>query len=256
MITQNNTDKQWERFGKEDPYFGVLTHEKFHKENLSTEIKDEFFTSGKSHVERVLSVIKQKIVADFIPQKVLDFGCGVGRLVIPFAQIAGEVTGVDVSDSMLAEAKKNCEDRNLKNVNFLKSTDDMSNVMGKYNLIHSYIVFQHIPVKRGMNIFKKLLEHLEPNGVCAVHFSFGKMNKIQGLTHAVEKAVPFTGNAINVLRGRPFFAPRLQMNDYNLNEILKLVYKTAGEDVYIQIENHESDYTAMLFFKSKRNACY
>ena len=29
------TDKQWERLGKEDPYFGVLTNDEFKKENLN-----------------------------------------------------------------------------------------------------------------------------------------------------------------------------------------------------------------------------
>jgi hypothetical protein len=35
---------------------------------------------------------------------------------------------------------------------------------GKYDFIHSYIVFQHIPVERGKRIFEKLLAHLETGG--------------------------------------------------------------------------------------------
>ena len=34
-----NTDREWEKFGANDPYYGVLTHEKFHKANLTDENK-------------------------------------------------------------------------------------------------------------------------------------------------------------------------------------------------------------------------
>jgi len=232
MLIQNDTDKQWELFGKKDPYFGVITHKEFHKENLTDEAKDKFFATGQAHVERVLSTIRQKIDPDFFPKKVLDFGSGVGRLIIPFSQLAGEVTGMDVSDSMLAEARKNCDDHSIRNAAFVKSDDDCSNLSGKYDLIHSYIVFQHIPVKRGMKIFEKLLKHLEIGGVCAVHFSFGKISKIKRLLNNMEKIIPLLGNAINVLRGHSFFAPRLQMNEYDLNKIMKQIYG-YGIDIYI-----------------------
>lgn len=97
----NDTDKEWEKFGKYDPYFGVLTHDKFHKINLTDENKEEFFKSGFDYIDDVLEKIRSHIDQSFTIKKALDFGCGVGRLVIPLANVAKEVTGVDVSDSML-----------------------------------------------------------------------------------------------------------------------------------------------------------
>ncbi len=80
--------------------------------------------------------------------RALDFGCGVGRLVIPLSKIAESVTGVDVSESMLNEAISNCDNQNVNNANFIKADDNLSMLSGKYDFIHSYIVFQHIPTKR------------------------------------------------------------------------------------------------------------
>jgi hypothetical protein len=42
------------KFGKDDPYFGVLTAEKFRKKNLDRAALSEFFASGEDHVAHIL----------------------------------------------------------------------------------------------------------------------------------------------------------------------------------------------------------
>ena len=77
----------------------------------------------------------------------LEFGCGVGRLVIPLAKIAKRVTGIDVSESMINEAKRNCESRKINNVFLTKTDDSLSLLANNYDFMLSFIVFQHIPAK-------------------------------------------------------------------------------------------------------------
>jgi 2-polyprenyl-3-methyl-5-hydroxy-6-metoxy-1,4-benzoquinol methylase len=172
MVFNKNTDREWEKYGKDEPYYGVLTDEKYYKSNLTDQLKEEFFTSGYHQIDGVLRKIRKHIEPSFKICKALDFGCGVGRLVIPLAKISEEVTGVDVSESMLKEAQKNCEFYSIKNVTLVKSDDGLSSIKGKFDFIHSFIVFQHIPIKRGEWIFKNLLEHLEDDGVGVFHFTF------------------------------------------------------------------------------------
>jgi 2-polyprenyl-3-methyl-5-hydroxy-6-metoxy-1,4-benzoquinol methylase len=88
----NDTDKEWEKFGKNDPYYGVLTKDEFRSKNLTEELKKEFFATGSSYINDLLDKIKRHIDKDFQIRKALDFGCGVGRLVIPLAEISQEVT--------------------------------------------------------------------------------------------------------------------------------------------------------------------
>ena len=143
-----STDIAWEEWGRRDPYYGVITDPKFRRSEMDDRIKREFFESGESHVHGVLTTIRRHVDPDFAPRTVLDFGCGVGRLLVSFAKIADEVVGVDVSSSMLQEAQRNCDERQLRNVRLLASDDSLSTLNGQYDLIHSCIVFQHIPVGR------------------------------------------------------------------------------------------------------------
>lgn len=175
----NDSYREWEKFGKEDPYFGVITQEKFRKHNLTDENKEDFFKSGLSYIDDIFRKIRQRVDQTFTIKKALDFGCGVGRLVIPLSNVAQEVTGIDVSDSMLNEAKKNCEAQSIHNVVFAKSDDSLSALNGKYDFIHSFIVFQHIPVKRGERIFENLISRLESGGILRFAFQICHELKIQ-----------------------------------------------------------------------------
>jgi 2-polyprenyl-3-methyl-5-hydroxy-6-metoxy-1,4-benzoquinol methylase len=135
----NNSDDEWEKFGKDDPYYGVVSDDKYRNTNLTTDAKEVFFMSGLDYVEHILQKIRQHINPVFSIKRALDFGCGVGRLVIPLSKLSENVTGIDISDSMLCEARKNCDSRDIKNVTLLKSDDCLSLLSGKYDFIHSFI---------------------------------------------------------------------------------------------------------------------
>jgi ubiquinone/menaquinone biosynthesis C-methylase UbiE len=98
-----STDIEWEKWGLQDPYFSVLTNPKFRRGEMTAEAKQDFFFSGRYHVDQVMSACRRFIDPEFTPERVLDFGCGVGRLVLPFATIAREVVGVDISEAMLTD---------------------------------------------------------------------------------------------------------------------------------------------------------
>ena len=252
---KSKTDIEWEKFGKDDPYFGVITHDKYRKSNLTEENKEEFFQSGSSYIHGVLETIRQHIDPNFKIKKALDFGCGVGRLVIPLAKFAEEVTGVDVSDSMLEEAKKNCEIRSIRNVAFVKSDNDLKFLKGKkYDFIHSFIVFQHIPVKRGERIYENLLAHLEPGGACVVHFTYANDIKKKNYISYVKKFIPLSSNFINLLKGRKFFAPQMQMNDYNLNHLFLLIQKAKALNCYIEFTDHGGFLGVVVYFQKSQTA--
>ncbi len=212
--------------------------------------RDEFFKSGFLEIDRVLNTVRQHIDQNFAIKRALDFGCGVGRLVIPLAHLSQEVTGVDVSASMLDEARNNCIQRSLTNVDFVKSDDGLSLLKGKYNLIHSHIVFQHIPVSRGVQIFEKLLSHLDDGGVCVVHFTYANEHMLNGIVAAIKKYVPYASNFINLLRGRNFFAPQMQMNSYDMNRIFRTMQTLKIPSCYTEFLQDESTLGLVLYFKS------
>jgi 2-polyprenyl-3-methyl-5-hydroxy-6-metoxy-1,4-benzoquinol methylase len=89
----NNTDSMWEKWGESNPYHAVLTTGDFHGEKLS-QTKDAFFETGRAHIGRVMRDIEQRFGAG--PRhSVLDFGCGVGRLLLPLSSQFDRVEGMD-----------------------------------------------------------------------------------------------------------------------------------------------------------------
>ena len=78
LLRGRDPDKEWEKFGEKEPYYGVLTQDRFRKEKLDKEQLVDFFKSGQEHVDYILHMIRTWIQPDFSPTRVLDFGCGVG----------------------------------------------------------------------------------------------------------------------------------------------------------------------------------
>ncbi|OGW33762.1 MAG: hypothetical protein A2X58_05825 [Nitrospirae bacterium GWC2_56_14] len=217
-----DTDREWEKFGTQDPYFGVLADEKFRTRRLTDAGREEFFQSGRNHIQEVLKKVKEHVDPVFTVRRALDFGCGVGRLVIPLSEVSEEVVGADVSPAMLAEAGRNCRSRSITNVELRRTDDDLSALPDDFNFIHSFIVFQHIPVKRGERIFASLLSRLADGGVGVVHFPYAKMpdvNWFRALIALAKRYVPLARNFIHLIRGRSFFTPYMQMNHYDLNRL-------------------------------------
>lgn len=245
-----STDVNWELYGKNDPYFGVLTHPRFRRDAMDAESKAYFFETGVEHVDHVFEMIHTYVDPQFKPRRILDFGCGVGRLVVAFADRADGVVGVDVSPSMLKEAANNCEERGLQNVEWVHSDDDLSGLKGSFNLIHSFIVFQHIPVDRGLQLASRLVDTLEPSGVGALHFTFGQ--EPPAVTWKDElKRVPLIKWVHGLIRRPKQADPMMEMNPYPLNELYTMLYRKGVKHIHTRMTNHGGHFGVFLFFKKE-----
>jgi 2-polyprenyl-3-methyl-5-hydroxy-6-metoxy-1,4-benzoquinol methylase len=245
----SNTDKDWEQVGRTDPYFGVVTHDKFRCSNLTEENKGIFFRSGHDEVNSIVENVKHMIDSEFTIKKALDFGCGVGRLLIPLSDLAETATGIDVSESMLNEAKKNCKAQSINNVILAKSDDTLSCLNGKYDFIYSFVVFQHIPVPRGERIFKNLIDHLEDGGICVAHFTYSKESRAMRITGLLKNHLPLVKNFVNMIKGRGFSTPQMQMNDYNLNRLFAIIQrKSHASKLFVEYTNHNGTLGVIIYF--------
>ncbi|MEP7288283.1 MAG: methyltransferase domain-containing protein [Chloroflexota bacterium] len=246
----SDSDKQWERFGREDPYFGVLTSERFRYDKLSDVAISAFFESGENHIDGVLKTIQKHVDSHFNPHECLDFGCGVGRLVIPLARRFPHVVGLDVSESMLAEAKKNCKHYDIHNVSLVQSDDDLKNVNQTFDFIHSVIVFQHIDTRRGYHIAEQLIQRLNVGGIAVLHFTYKwDTSLLRKNIHWAQKNIPLVHNLINIFRGRRINYPRIDMNYYDLNHLNFLLQKHGFPMVHIQYTNDAKHLGGIFFFK-------
>lgn len=172
LFKPNATDENWEYFGEKCPYFGVVTSKQYQPENFNEQARQEFFQTGQQYVSWLMDFIRQKIKPDFQPKNSIDFGCGVGRLLIPIAGQSVAATGIEISPSMMEEAKANCRRFGVANAQFVKTAEELAAAQGRFDFIHSFIVFQHIPPDRGYEIFRQLLALLQEGGVGALHFTY------------------------------------------------------------------------------------
>ncbi len=246
-MSDKTTDAAWERYGSEDPYFGVLTHEKFRRDRLTEANKEEFFATAVYHVAEMLETIRRHIDPEFRVGRALDFGCGVGRIVIPLAAYASEVTGVDVSDSMLKEARRNCDARQLRNVELVKSDDELSLLKGPYDIAHSFIVFQHIPVPRGEILFRRIVELLAPGGVGVLHLTYAK-GQAPGWRGVVKDRVPLAREILARRRQRLGLPAEMQMNPYDLNRLFTILQAARITELHVEFTDH-GDRRVVLYFR-------
>ncbi len=249
-----STDSAWEEWGRQDPYFGVLTEPKYRKSVLTAEAKKEFFDVGQAHAEYLMHMIKQRIDPVFQPQSILDFGCGVGRLVIPFARLAAEVVGMDVSSAMLLETKKNCDEQGIDNVQLFMSDDELSLLTRQFDLIHSYIVFQHISPDRGRRIFGNLLRHIRVGGVGAIHLTYSKSNYEDTHGLAPPLAPPPIMSTTDISPPIPDALPpgadpEMQMNPYHMNEVLFSLQSAGVSRFHTEFTDHGGELGVFVFFQ-------
>lgn len=247
---KSNAERHWRELGDDDPFFGVLSDPKFLKANLSDESREEFFQSGEQDVQGVYSVIQAKIRQGFHAQRVLDFGCGVGRLLIPFAKRAHTVVGIDVSPGMLAEAERNLGERGLRNVRLLRSQVIDTLDPGTFDLVHSFIVFQHIPVSDGEILFRKLIRLIAPGGVGAIHLTFSdNRSAVRRAVSALRARSNLAHRLVNVAQGKPFSEPLMQMNRYSMNRIVDMLIDTHCSSVHMDFTEHFGTRGAMIYFE-------
>ncbi|MEW6168624.1 MAG: class I SAM-dependent methyltransferase [Pseudomonadota bacterium] len=216
-----STDRDWEEWGSADPYFGVCSDDTYRRSNLTSQAREQFFRSGEAHIRNVIARLHEHFDSTFTPHSALDFGCGVGRLTIPLAMRANQVLGIDISRSMIEEAVRNCDEAGIDNVSFAISDDALSAAPWKFDIVHTNIVLQHIPWRRGRRIIQQLADRVEKNGyLCAQVLTRCSSPVLIRRLVKLRYAIPALNWTRNLLRRRPAFEPAMQLHVYDLKSII------------------------------------
>ncbi len=232
-------NQEWEEYGRLDPYFGVVSHSRFHSGQLDRATLEDFFASGARHVEEVFGVIHEQMRADFRPGRALDFGCGVGRITIPLARMCASVVGVDISESMLKEARKNCDSRGIGNVELFPSDDMLSAVAGTFDFIHSFIVLQHIPPRQGELLIRTLLDRLSEGGIAVLQLTYHRRaSGVRRTVHWMRRVVPLVNGLVNVMQGRALRYPLMDMYNYDVNRVLLILQELGCSGCHMRFTDH------------------
>ena len=136
MPTERTIKSFWNRAAEQNPHWYVSSYGRYDADrNL-----DEFWASGRTIWMDV------KRVTGYMPgsgDTVAEIGCGVGRLTRAIAPEVGRVIALDISEKMLAIARR----ANLPNVEFRTAQGfALPDIPDKtVDLSLAYCVFQHLP---------------------------------------------------------------------------------------------------------------
>jgi hypothetical protein len=61
MQAIRDTDRDWQVIGEREPYWGVLTENKFKRAKLDSASVDEFFVSGDADISYIVERIRRSI---------------------------------------------------------------------------------------------------------------------------------------------------------------------------------------------------
>jgi ubiquinone/menaquinone biosynthesis C-methylase UbiE len=153
--------QSWDYFGKEDPFWAVLTNPAKKGGRWS---ESEFFGTGRHDIQAAL----QRITAlgiDLRFEKALDFGCGPGRLTQALAEHFREVHGVDIAPSMIAKAHElnKYEGRCIYHLN--ERPDLQLFDANTFDLVYSWLVLQHMPKQLALGYISEFARVTKPGGV-------------------------------------------------------------------------------------------
>jgi len=130
----------------------------------------EFFKQGKEDAYTLTRDSFKELAFESTGKRMLEIGCGIGRLFPGFADMFAEVWGVDVSEEMINRGAK----LNLSpNVRFIQNNGyDLADIPDNhFDFVFSYITFQHVPEKWMIfNYLRESYRALKSGGAFQLHF--------------------------------------------------------------------------------------
>ncbi len=153
--------RDWDERARENARFYVNTER-------TDWTDDDFFASGRRTLSEEILTDMTNICQGKEPaqMRVLEIGCGAGRVTRALAGLFGEVHGVDVSGEMVALAREALKDMPRARV-YQNNGMDLSIVpVADFDFAFSTIVFQHIPSREVIeNYVREVHRLLKPGAL-------------------------------------------------------------------------------------------
>ncbi|GAA2814359.1 class I SAM-dependent methyltransferase [Crossiella cryophila] len=216
----------WDNLGKQDPYWAVLSDPDRRHNRWD---HDEFMATGHRHVQHVAGRLAELDLK--FTGRVLDFGCGLGRLSNALAETGLDVVGVDIAPSMVEQARTMA--RFPERTEFVAYDgralpfEDAS-----FDGALSLIVLQHIPPLPKVASLLELVRVVRPGGLLVLQLPSHRKNPMPvpaGCRAAVEvvaapaSLTPGQQSAVrvqvtNLSEHHWHFSPFLQLGNHWLRE--------------------------------------
>ena len=172
----------WERFAETDPMF----HIQCERQDWDHE---SFLRSGERDVAEMMSWVGDAVGRE----RMLELGCGIGRMTTAFAGEFGTVDAVDISASMIEQARTASPPPNVR---FSVIAGDRLDGFedGAFDFAASRAVFQHIPDGAAIaSYLREIARTLRPGGAALLQFNTAPAGLLRTLAYRLpDRLLPRT----------------------------------------------------------------
>ncbi len=232
----------WNRFGETDPLWAILTHPA--RKGGRWDIAD-FFETGRVEVAAVMDYLGALPIG-LQRGRVLDFGCGVGRLTQAFCDHAAECHGVDIAPSMIRLARRYNRFGERARYHLNERPDLSLFADDTFDLVYSNLVLQHMNPRYSAAYIREFMRILKPGGIAV--FQLPGEHRAAGDLPAAD--VPLLPASAFRARIRPSSVPRrmlagsratITVRVQNLGDVAWPAAQTPHDRFRIELGNHWLD---------------
>ena len=169
----------WNELGADDPLWAILSHPEKRGGRWD---EGEFFAVGEAEIAAI-DVTCAALTRPRQRRLAVDFGCGVGRLTRALASRYAHVVGVDISPSMLEQAR--VLNGHVPNARFVENAQPHLGFLGdgSVDFIYSTITLHHIPPPLQRAYIAEFMRTLAPDGIAVFQIVSGYSRDWRGLVY-------------------------------------------------------------------------
>jgi SAM-dependent methyltransferase len=209
--------RNWERLGEEDPMWAILSVPSLKGGKWDPV---EFFATGVSDIETLLTTARA-LAIDIPRGAALDFGCGLGRLSQALSAHFRSVVGVDVSESMLRQARQLNRHPDVCRYHLNTREDLRDFASASIDFCITFLVLQHMKSVYARSYISEFCRVLAPNGVLA--FQIPTRLRIHGPPGPVPAEQPSSNGEPSPAPAALDAAPIIEMYATPLHDVVRLL---------------------------------
>ncbi len=220
-MSLKHVEDLYENYGKTDPLYAVLSDKD--KKGNRWDVK-EFFRTGCEEIGDALRHV-EGLGLSLRRDAALDFGCGVGRLAQALCDEFVEVSGVDISSSMIEHARN--YNRHGERCRYhVNTTDDLALFEdGTFDFVYTNIVLQHVPPEASCRYIADFFRILKPGGVALFQIPSGARYEPGSVR---ESFYNFTRGPMKRLWKRMRGKPPVEMHQVARSRVEEIIKESGG----------------------------
>jgi SAM-dependent methyltransferase len=156
--------RTWTNLGELEPHWSVLSSDQFKSGNIEQN-RAEFYASGAVDAQRIVAILRRNGAEPSDFPRMVEYGCGVGRVTPHLAAIFHDVLGIDISSSHLSLAQETVDQSQHTNIGLVLARSPDFGMHASFDLWFSRLVLQHNPPPIMALVLRRMFSRLVKGGI-------------------------------------------------------------------------------------------